>query len=178
MDRKAIRWGDSRIFDAGFERPPTNAPTSIVYNSSAALAFADQAAEGDEETANFSVTLPSSYKDNCVLTPHIYWVGEDDSPGNVVWKLTYAWANDGDVFPEATKISVVAANIKMTNLHNRTVFSDIVGIGKRALSTVACSLTRNSSNVEDTYNGKDAYLMDCSIHFEMSTLGRPAIIAE
>jgi hypothetical protein len=168
---RSSEWEDQRVAVNNVKVPATKAPSWVVYKASLVLAFADQVLEANEERVYFSIQLPHAYKENTNLRPHIHWVGEDNTAGDVVWKLTYSWANMYGVFPTETAIIIANSNSLTANYHNYAALPEIVGTGKEISSMLLCSLIRNSSNSADTYTGKDAYLLEFDIHFLANTPG-------
>lgn len=164
-------WTDLVVPATVIKTPASQAPTWTSYKGSEILAFADQSVEGNEERVFFVVQLLHSYKEGTELRPHVHWVGEDNTAGNVVWKMSYSWANIGEAFPTETSIQVTDANSTTTDEHNLAEFASITGTGKGLSSMLLCSLRRHSSNAADTYTGKDAYLLEFDIHYQQDTLG-------
>lgn len=162
---RSPEWEDLRVAVNNVKVPAAQAPTWTIYKASLVLAFADQAIEGNEERVYFTVQFPHAYEQGTNIRPHIHWVGEDDTAGNVVWKLTYSWANMLHAFPGETAITMAGANSLTADYHNYTSLPEVVGTGKEISSMMLCSLRRNSSNILDTYTGKDAYLLEFDIHF-------------
>jgi hypothetical protein len=164
-------WEDIRVAVNNVKVPATQSPAWIGYKASLVLAFSDQAIEGNEERVYFTVQFPHAYKEGTNIQPHVHWVGEDNTAGNVVWKLTYSWANMLGVFPAETSIIIAAANSLTTDYHNYAALPEISGVSKEISSILLCSLRRNSSNALDTYTGKNAYLLEFDIHFQQDTPG-------
>ena len=122
--------------------------------------------------------LPHSYLEGSDIDPHIHWVAEDNTGGNVQWQLTYSWANIDAAFPAATTSNITAAAAVVTDEHEMSSFSDIDGTGKTISSMLLCSLKRNSSNALDTYNGKSAYFIEVDFHYEADTIGSRTELAK
>ncbi len=138
---------------------PARSPTWVAYKDSSVLAFADIAAGPNEEMVYFTIQIPHSYKEGSALYPHVHWVPEDNTGGNVRWALTYSWANEDGVFPASTELFVTAPAGAITDNHNFSYFGIINGTGKTIDSILLLSVSRNSSDVLDTYTGKDANLL-------------------
>lgn len=151
--------------------PGAKAPTWTSYKSSEVLAFSDQAVAGNEERVYFTIQIPHSYREGSDIDPHVHWVPEDNTGGNVRWALTYVWANEDTVFGAETTIYMNAAAGTTTDMHIFSNFGDISGSGKTISSILLCSLSRNSSDALDTYNGKDAYLLEVDFHYLSDAFG-------
>lgn len=164
-------WEDIRVAVNTVRVPPAQPPTWTAYKGTQILAFADQAVEGNEERVYFTVQFPHTYIEGTNIRPHVHWVGEDNTAGDVVWKLTYSWASMQGVFPTETAIIIASANSLTTDYHNYAALPEITGTGKEISSIMLCALKRNSSNAADTYSGKDAYLLEFDVHFLNNTLG-------
>lgn len=164
-------WDDLRVPVNAVKVAATKVPTLTTYKGGHVYAFADQAVEGNEEQVTFVCQIPHGYKQGSSIYPHVHWVGQDNTEGNVRWKLTYSWANITEAFAAEADIYVDAANSTTTDTHNMASFSAISGVGKTISSMLICSLTRNSSHDNDTFTGKSAYLLEFDFHIEMDSVG-------
>ncbi len=147
----------------------TTPPDEVLYKGSVVLAFGG--AGTDDEKGFFVVQIPHSYKEGSDITPHIHWTPEDNTAGNVRWIVTYSWANYGSAFPGETTDPQVFACDTITDKHQKDVFTAISGTGKKISSMLLCSIQREDSDGTDTYNNKDAYLLEIDFHFEMDMTG-------
>ncbi len=163
------QWDDVRTPVNSIKLPQINPPVETVYKGSLVLTFQDVAAP-QEQIAYFAIQIPHSYKEGTAISPHIHWAGSDASAGNVVWTLTYSWANMLEVFPAQTSDTQAFANSTTLDTHNVGHFLDVAGTGKKVSSMLLCSLKRNSSNGSDTYTGA-AYLLEVDIHIQVESLG-------
>ena len=160
---KAAYWEDLR-FDVSAVRVPTsNPPSWTTYKGGRVLAFEDQAVEGNEEQITFNVQLPHAWVEGSLVYPHVHWVGEDDTAGNVFWQLTYSWSNIGETFPAVTTLEAAGAN-GATDEHLVTSLGTMDGSNKGISSAIICNLSRHSSDATDTFNDKDAYLIEVDFH--------------
>lgn len=141
-----------------FILPLTNAPGLIQFLLTFLLSFLDQLLSINENTISFNIITPNNWVNGSNLTPIIYWIGEDGSAGNVYWKLSYTWANVDDSFPSVENDYLISSN-DTDNKINTGSFSTINGTGREAGSVLLCTLTRNSSNSNDTYSGNSANLI-------------------
>ena len=170
----ATVWTDLRVPISNVKVGGTKIPTFTAYRGGLVLAFADQAVEGNEEIAYFLVQLDHSYKHETALSPHVHWASEDGNTlKNVVWKLTYSWADINGMFGAETPLTATAA-CPEEYYHKLTAFDDITPpalTGDGVSSMLICSISRNSSNVADTYASKSAYLLEVDFHYEKDTVG-------
>lgn len=161
-------WEDLRVEMAAGVKPATNPPQSVAYKGGIVLAFEDEAV--NEDTVTFQVQLPHNYAEGTDIEPHIHWVGEDNTAGNVRWLLTYSWANIGAAFPGESSEAIDDANIA-TDTQNLAEFTPISGAGKTISSILICRLTRNSTHGNDTFTGKDAYALYFDFHYQIDSMG-------
>jgi len=164
-------WDDMRVPVNSVKIPGSNNPGDASFKGGLILAFSDQAVLGNEEYVYFTAQLPHTYKEGEDIESHVHWVGEDATIGDVYWRLTYSWANIGDAFPAESTIYVADTNSAIADTHNKVYFESISGTGKKISSMLVCSLSRHSSNILDTFGGKDAYLLEIDFHFPVNTLG-------
>ena len=165
------KWDDLRTPVTAVKVSGVKPPTWTSYKSSEVLGFSDQAIAGNEEQIFFSIQLPHSYLEGSDIYPHIHWVPEDNTGGNVRWELTYTWADINSAFGAATTDNITAAAGTTTDKHLLSSFAIINGAGKTISSMLLCSLKRNSSNALDTYNGKSAYFIEIDFHYKMDSVG-------
>ena len=159
---------DIRIPANALRLSGTKPPTWTAYKSGRVLAFSDQSIEGNEEIVYFTTQIPRARIADSNITLYVHWVGQDNTAGDVRWKFTHSWANIDGIFPSATTLTVDATN-GATDEHNLATFSSITGTGFTGSSVIICSLRRNSSHVNDTFTGKNAYLL--GVNFRMSVSG-------
>lgn len=154
----------------------TTPPDEVLYKGSVVLAFGG--AGTDDEKAFFVVQIPHTYKEGSNITPHIHWTPEDNGAGNVRWVLTYSWANVGSAFPAESTDTQVFACDTVTDKHQVDGFTAISGTGKTISSMLLCSIQREDSDASDTYDSKDAYLLEIDFHFEKDTVGSRQILTK
>lgn len=163
-------WDDLRTPINAIKLGGVNPPTEISYRGSLVYVFGDKILAQEQQVVYFSVQLPHTYMEGSDLIPHVHWVAEDGTVGNAVWLLTYSWANIDGAFPVEQTITSIGAN-HGENAHNVANFSVIDGTDKNISSMLLCSLKRNSSNVLDTLNGKNVYLIEIDFHYQVDTFG-------
>ena len=161
-------WDDVRVPISGVRLPAAAAPTWTAYKGSQVLAF-----DGTSTDTIFVVVqLPHMYKQGTDIDVHVHWVPEDATAGNVKWQVTYSWANWSEAFPAETTATVVVAAPEVADVHTKAdIIETISGTGKTISSMLLCSLSRLGGDVEDTYNAKDAYLLEVDFHYQKDTLG-------
>lgn len=167
-------WEDLRFPVQKLTVPAVNNPTITAYKSGMVLSFDDEAVEGNEERVYFSAQLPHTYKMGTNLSPHVHWVGEDGTAGNVRWKLTYNIAAIGVAFGDNVVVVGDVAN-GGADKHNYGNIADIdmstfTDITDTSIMIIG-ELRRNSSHANDTLNGKAAYLLEFDIHYQINKLG-------
>lgn len=161
------RWDDLRMPISGVRLPAANAPVWTAYKGSQVLAFDGTSTD----TIFFVVQLTHGYEEGTDIEAHIHWVPEDNTAGNVLWRITCSWANIDAAFPAETIVDKLAATPEVTDAHTRTDLKDITGTGKLISSMLLCSLARIGGDATDTYNAKDAYLLEVDFHFRTDTPG-------
>lgn len=82
-------WDDLRAPATAIRLPASGFfnPAETGYKGGIVLAFGDEAT--NEEEAEFLFQLPHTYKQETAIYPHVHWVGEDSTAGNVKWGLEY-----------------------------------------------------------------------------------------
>lgn len=164
---------DLRVPVTAVKLGPAKPPIWTNYKGGLVAAFQDQAVVGNEQRVYFTAQIPHLYAQKTAIIPHVHFVPEDNTGGNVRWALTYSWANIEAVFPAQNTIYVNAACGVVTDAHKQGFFPAITpGATEGNISSMLiCELRRNSSDVLDTYNGKDAYLLEIDFHYLVDSLG-------
>lgn len=170
----ATVWDDMRTPISSVRVPAALAPVWTAYKGSQVLAFDGTSSD----FVYFVAQLPHSYKEGTNLDVHIHWTPEDNTAGNVKWQLTYSWANIDGIFPAETIVERIVATPEVTDKQILTDLVNIDGTGKAVSSMLLCSLARLGGDVEDTYNAKDAYLLEIDFHFEIDTVGSRTELAK
>lgn len=117
-----------------------------------------------------SLELVHDYKENTDIIPHVHWVPQTATAGDVKWQLEYVWLNRDGVASIGTVISVTVAAGGTAWLEKRTSFSAISGSGKGIGSRFTFRLFRDPADAADTYIDY-AGLLDFGIHYERDTAG-------
>jgi hypothetical protein len=171
-----LEWEDVRVPVQNLKVPVTKNPDWVSFKGGQVLSFEDQAVEANEERVYFLCQFPHRMSPGTNIQPHIHWVSEDQTAGDVVWKLSYTWANEFEEIPAETEITVVSpVNTAIADYHKVSDFAQIDGTGKKFSSLLICSLRRNSNNVLDTYAGKNALLLEVDIHFQVDRPGTTTV---
>jgi hypothetical protein len=151
---------------------PGKEPKWEAYKGGLVAKFEDKSPASAEQAVIFICQIPHGYKEGTDIQPHVHWIGEDTTAGDVVWKLTYSWANVHDPMPAEAAIYVTAPNVTaQADVQQASDFPIISGVGKEISSILICTLSRNSTNAADTFNGKDAFLLEIDLHFLRDTCG-------
>lgn len=163
-------WDDIRTPVTSIKVGGSRPAIETIYKGSLVLGFEDKILL-QQQNCYFTIQIPHGYKEGTDIEAHIHWTPEDNTGGDVVWVLTYSWANKYGTFPVETPLTAIAPAGVVTDEHLRTGFGYISGTGKTISSILLCSLERNSGNILDTYNGKTAYLLEVDFHYQIDSLG-------
>lgn len=158
---------DDQQINLGIVKKGSSAPTDTLYKGSQVLAF-DKA---QDNIIYFTAQLSHRYKLESTVEFHLHATVPDNNAGVVRWIFTYSWADIGDSFPTASSITVdqsVAANSQDDHLY--VDIGDLTGSSDGVSSLLLCSLTREGTHANDTYNN-DAYLVAADFHIECDTMG-------
>jgi hypothetical protein len=149
----------------------SSAPDWVAYKGGEYLCFDGGVAS--TESVSFNVQTPHERKDGTDIELHVHWVLEDNTSCNVVWDVTYSWANIGSAFPAQTAFSNTIASSGVTDEHT---YSDLVwidGTGKIGSSMLILSATRDATDAADTCDSKDACVLEFDLHYEVNRPGSP-----
>lgn len=142
-------------------------PTWTAYKNSEVIAFS---ASQDNEVA-FTMQLSHKYMEGEDIEFHIHTVHPDSNTGNSKWTLTYSWANIGSDFPAESTASVTFASPADADKHEtHDLIASISGTGKEVSSILLCNLTREGTDVADTY-ASDIYLVAMDAHIPVDAIG-------
>lgn len=166
----ATVWEDLRTPASALKVPASNPAQSTLWKGSQVLAFEDQAV--NYQHIYFIWQMPHSWKLGSLVYPHIHTAPEDATAGNVFWQFTYSVASKGQAFGTELSHYVTHAMPEVADEHQYEELGPIDMSGHAGLSTVIlCGLHRRSDDARDTFAGKDVYLLEVDLHFEMDTIG-------
>jgi len=115
--------------------------------------------------------LSHKYKLSSNLEFHIHTVHKDGDAGNSVWNLTYSWADIGEDFPAQSTVSKTIASPSDADKHElHEIAETITGAGADVISVLLCSLQREGTHGDDTYDD-DIYIVALDFHIEQDTMG-------
>ena len=163
------RWEDLRTPSNLVKISATKPPEWTDYRGGQVLAFGDEAI--NEEVVFFTIQMPHGWKEGSGIRPHIHLVPEDATAGNARFLLTYSWANKDGVFGAESSETITCAMPGVANTHKLYSFTEIAGTGKEISSILVCSLTRKSSDVLDTFDGKSVYFLEVDFHYLIDSTG-------
>jgi hypothetical protein len=148
------------------------APAESNFQSGFTYFFADEALAPDEKYVHFTVELPHNYKEGTDIVVNVHWAFRNDEVGTFVrWRLTTSWANEGIAFPVGSNLWALSnASNNDNSIHQVTKFASVSGVGKDISSVILCYLSRNSSNVLDTYTDVAA-LLSVSVLYQVDSPG-------
>ena len=170
-------WREFRFTVNNLRVPASDGPTWTVYKTTEILSFTDQAVEGDEERVFFTIKVPFDHLKGTNIRPHIYWVGEDGTEGDVAWKMSYNIGEIGSQFT-ANKTTTASASNFGLDIYNYDEFGVIdLSLYDDAQKSIVVigEIRRNSSNAIDTFNGKDAYLVEVGFSYQSQSVGYPSL---
>lgn len=173
LDNSATVWDDLRVkLDKGKDAARF---TFLEGNSGPQIWFFRD--NNGLETMSFSIQIPHTWKEGTTIYPHIHWTPKSDGTGDVKWNLDYTWVNYNsvtpEVFPEEVTTSGIATGPFVARSHLITGLTGGAGIDgteKKISSILICTIWRNSSDSEDTYDD-DAGSLSLDFHFEIDTQG-------
>ncbi len=149
-------------------------PVWTNYKGSQVLAFEDQAV--NYQVVYWVWQMPHGYELGTDVMPHIHIVPEDGTAGNVHWEFTYSLASRDAVFPTQTIIHNTQTMPEVADFHERFILMTISGaeLGTDLVDisdVLLCSLARRSDEADDTYTGKDVYLLEVDLHHRIDAWG-------
>ncbi|NOU46801.1 MAG: hypothetical protein HOO86_07040 [Bacteroidales bacterium] len=178
MDGAATTWEDLRV-----DLNNGSAGTTIGYMPGESTGgqiyyFVDGA---NPDAMSFSVQLPHAWKEGTTVYPHVHWIPNNTSTGDVQWNLDYSWQNYVSgatvAFPVKTTSTVVATIATNSYRHHLiTALTEgnagLDGTGKKISSMIVCRIWRNASagNAADTYAGNVGGLF-VDFHYQSDTYG-------
>jgi len=164
-------WDDLRVPVSSLKVPAANNPDWVSYGAGRLLGFGAQAVSGNEEMVFFTAQMPHNMKLDGEIEAHVHWLYTAAEPTKAVrWHLLYNWVNAGQEI-NTTGTAYVLASTGDPDTHIYTDLGELSRSNAPTLSSMLiCRLTRNSSNVDDTYSA-DAILMEIDFHYEVDGFG-------
>lgn len=151
--------------------PAAKAPSWVDFKGTQVLGFGDQAVEANEEIVYFTVQLPHTWKEGSDLGAHVHWCVESAVTADVIWKLSYSWANIYGLFPSETVTTITGSSEGGEAKHIISLLPTLDGSNKTLSSMLLCCLSRNSSEAGDTLTDVDALLLEVDFHYQIHRFG-------
>jgi hypothetical protein len=172
MDGAATVFDDLTVPGLSTKTTVATAPSETIYLTNTLLYNFINAGG---EYVYFTVQMPHTWKVGSNIYPHVHYVCPTTAAGKeIVWKLTYTWANVNETIGATTTIATsgtVDADGNITADKHEISLFDPAGInatGKTLSSVLICRLERDAT---DSYTGDDALLMQVDFHYEKDTEG-------
>ncbi len=160
-------WDDQQIIIGGVKFAGASDPSWTPYKGGRILAFN----KAQDNIIYFTAQLSHKYKLSSNLEFHIHTVHKDGDAGNSIWNLTHSWADVDEDFSAQSTVSKTIASPSDADRHELHSFSEtITGAGTGVISILLCSLQREGTHEDDTYDD-DIYLVALDFHIEMNTIG-------
>jgi len=127
------------------------------------------------ETIYLIAQLPHSWKEGSSIEPHIHWQPTSTNTGSVVWRMEYKWTNiNATESGSWTTVDITTAADGTTGKHQYASFGAVSGSGKTASSIISFKISRQATNVSDTYTA-DALYKEFDFHYAKDKLGAASI---
>lgn len=124
-----------------------------------------------EESLLFNIEIKHPYTLGTNFKPHIHWAPTNTDTGNVIWGLECTLAEEHNVFPNTSFLSVTDAADGVARKQQEAKFGDIDGSGITTTSAIMmCRLFRDATSELDTYNA-DAVATFIDLHIEIDAPG-------
>ena len=114
--------------------------------------------------------LPHAWKEGDIIEPHVHWCPTTANNGDVLWRLNYSIAGEGEVFPASSARSKLGAAPGALDVHLIDSFGDVVTTGKKISTIMKWTLSRIGGDAGDTYPD-DARLLEFDIHYRVDRPG-------
>jgi len=162
-------WDDQQV-NLGSVGKGASAPTDAAYRGCKVLSFSPS----QDNKILFTAQLTHRYKIGTDLEFHVHATPPDNNTGDVVWTLTYSWADIGQAFP--TEVSTSATQTIAANSADKHLYFDVDTavsslVAEAGVSSILlCSLMREGTDVADTY-ASAIYLTAVDFHIQLDTQG-------
>ena len=141
----------------------------VEYRSGSAIEFKNSTSNSYK--ARFNAQLSHRYAEGEDIEFHIHIGNDGTSTGNVVFKLTYQWANMEGTYSSSTSVSKTFAIDGTDGKHQmEEIIANITGTGKKISSILLCTLERDAGNANDTFSGS-VYVIGLDFHLPINTEG-------
>jgi len=115
-------------------------------------------------------TLPNSYAQGTSIRPHIHWEATTADAGNILWRISHRWRNEGQVAPDFTDSDCLCAAGEESDVMKQSNFAEISKPDALISSVLDIKLSRQGSDGTDTYPA-DARFKKFGINFRMNSVG-------
>ena len=161
-------WDDLQINIDNAKLPAADAPDYTAYKGGEILRFKKDATN----SFPFKAQLSHRYKEGSDIEFHVHIIYPTTGAGNSRWRMTYSWANRGQVFAaETTTTAVTLPASGVADEHTLgEIIASISGAGKTVSSGLICTLTRLGADGADTYDDY-VYLFAADFHYQIDTEG-------
>jgi hypothetical protein len=167
-------WDDLQVSASTTSRLGTTDPDWVALSAGVyALAF-DGAGIRNEEVM-FQAQMPHTWREGSTIYPHVHWAPSTNDAGNVRWCLEIAIANKNETLTAAAADCVDMTSSGVAFRHQWDNLTPITMSGKTISAMLVGRLYRNGSSANDTYDGKDAFLLEVDFHYELDRPGSNTI---
>lgn len=165
-------WDDLRVPATVSRIGSSNPPTFKQWGATVGIdeVYAWHYSATIKEDLYFSAQFPHRLKEGTDWRPHVHWSPTTVGAGNVVWRLSWRWANVGAVFPAVTGSSVTAAASGTIDDHLADSFPTISAPGSKISAMLVGRIARLGNDAADTYGG-EAVLHELDFHYQLDTPG-------
>ena len=141
----------------------------VEYRSGVAIEF--QNSTIDNYSIRFNAQITHKYAEGEDIEFHIHVGCNSATSGNVVFKLTYQWANMEDTYGASSSTQATVTIDGTDGKHQmEEIIATISGTGKEISSILLCTLERLAGDASDTFS-ESVYVIGIDFHVPMNTLG-------
>lgn len=163
---EADNWDDLR-FPASSLNPPGSVSDADVDPNTGTLLFA----AGSTEQICGIAQMPHSWHYETPVRPHIHWGPTTTGTGDVLWRLSYKYANvHGEFQATYRTIDSLAAAGGSATAHQLIGFGSINMTGMKLSTIILWTLQRIGGDASDTY-AADARLIEVDFHYQINSVG-------